>query len=30
MKEQIRKEKKAIIKRLIALNREYQSLVKYY
>lgn len=30
MKEQIRKEKIAILKRLIALNKEYQSLIKYY
>ena len=30
MKEQIRKEKIAILKRLITLNKEYQSLIKYY
>ena len=30
MKEQIRKQKIKILKRLIALNKEYQSLVKYY
>ena len=26
----INQQKKAIIKRLITLNKEYQSLVKYY
>lgn len=30
MKEQLRKQKIAILKRLITLNKEYQSLVKYY
>lgn len=30
MKEQIRKQKIKILKRLIALNNQYQSLVKYY
>lgn len=30
MKDQIRKEKIQILKRLITLNKEYQSLVKYY
>lgn len=30
MKEQIKKEKIEILKRLIALNKQYQSLVKYY
>ncbi len=30
MKEQIRKQKIEILKRLIALTKEYQSLVKYY
>lgn len=30
MKEQIRKQKIKILKRLITLNKEYQSLIKYY